>query len=86
MRSVNQTIVTSRVNVIRQNRVADVGTTGCDASARYLRAAASKPEPRKHEPKSSSHFSSSGLMSSDLATSRLDSMWSRLPGRLSSWR
>lgn len=78
MRFVNQTIETARVNVIRQNRAAVVGTTGCDASSRYLHAAAGKPAPRKHEPKSSSRFSSSGLMS-DLALSRLDSMWDRLP-------
>jgi len=84
MRFVNQSIVTTRVNVIRQNRVAVVGTTGCDASSRYLHAAAGKPEPRKHEPKSSSRFSSSGLMS-DLSLTRLDAMWDRLPGRLC-WR
>lgn len=84
MRS-NQATVANRVQSIRQNRSAVVGTTGCDASLRYLFAAAGKPEPRKHEPKSSLFSTSSGLMS-DLAITRLDSMRDRLLGRLSNWR
>jgi len=83
MRSTVQTIVTARVQVIRQNRVVVVaGTAGCGASLRYHSAPTGKPGIKGHEPKGSS-FSSDPTLCSCLTRM---STWDRLPGSWSSWQ